>query len=122
MKLSKQHIKPRKDINWKEPKTYIEHLYLTILLWQDIWINEYSEKDESKYYVYVAQMKDTCPLCEYLNKYHYRCKHCLLESCEIFGGTPYGIWANTRRKKYGAYLIYRTVLKAYNEEIKNERT
>lgn len=108
MRISKATIKPREDINWETPKTKIEHVYLAVLLWQDIWINKYEFKQESKYYKYIKNMYGLCPLCEC-----YSCPECPLERCIRAGGLFYEWIAD--RKPSTALLIYRKCLKKYNE-------
>lgn len=105
----KKPIVPRKDINWKKPETELEHIYLTMLLWQDIWLNNYKHKSYSKYYKYVKKFFGDCPVCQY----HPNCNKC----CLLFKNVacmnnkhPYYKWSNTDcdgERKFYAYCIYK---------------
>lgn len=61
-------------INWKNPKTEIEFVFLTMLLWRDIYRNKLSRKSDSKYFAYVKEFTEFCPLCQYYGN----CKKCCL--------------------------------------------
>ena len=79
-------MKFKLKINYKEPTTYIDFLTLTMLVWYDIYTNRYTSKTYSKYYQYISNMFNGCPLCQYHKVDSSitaikRCCNCILDSC-----------------------------------------
>jgi len=83
-------------IDWVHPQTELDHIVLTMLVWYDIWKNNYTDKHDSKYDYCVRDMLSSCPLCKF-----YRlvidnsCEKCFL-SCrspssyyDIYTWSPY---------------------------------
>ena len=105
---TKPIIKPREDINWRKPTTELEHVYLSLLLWNDIYINKLSGKIDSKYFIYIKNMKFICPLCEF---YNFNCSKCFLVNCRPINSL-YQSWRLGIKNKY-AYHIYKRIEKRY---------
>ena len=108
MKISKTPIVPDQSINIKNPATELEHVYLALLLWQDIWINKFIYKIESKYWINARHMIAACPLCMI-----YDCHRCILDDCNKFCSTYNEFYKYNNNG--AAYKIYLACLKKYNE-------
>ena len=86
------------------PKTEADYVYITMLLWFDIYKNNYISKIESKYFCLVKYLISQCGCCAYISKTfadyssnfpNYSCKNCFLSSynCED-GEYKCGLWSN----------------------------
>lgn len=56
---------PGLNINWREPTTELEHNFLSMLLWRDMWSNRYGVKEHSRYYYLSNTHKSNCPNCSF---------------------------------------------------------
>ncbi len=64
------------NINWRYPETKLEHYFLSMLLWRDLY-QKGIPKEESVYFKYVFDFPSHCPLCEQ----HNACVKCILDGC-----------------------------------------
>lgn len=106
-------------INWQEPKTELDHVYLTLLLWHDISRNDYSRKTLSKYHKYVVRMEENCPLCEYYKN----CGNCFLLVGEVScyeDNSMFQLWSQKVDMR-GARKIYKRCLKKVKRLRKDEK-
>jgi len=101
-------------IDWQKPKTELDHVVLTMLVWYDIWKHGYTIKYDSKYWAYIKNKVGTCPLCAY----YFVCKKCFLPQCLKADNNPYGKWYEWDDKK-GAKRIY-LLCKQKAKELINE--
>lgn len=105
-------------VNINDPKTEADYTYLCMLLWRDIWKNNYTLKSHSKYFIkyFIEDMSGDCPRCEFHDINDIGCDKCILSngtrSCDIFYQWLYE--RAIEEKKQYAYQIYSICLDRFN--------
>lgn len=121
------------NINWKKPKTKLDFLFLAMLLWRDIYKNNYTRKYQSKYWSIVKIMSGDCPLCESKNLFFETFSGCYGLCClydtycdNTTGGdgSYFAKWNNSlyvlepwEKPSQYSYMIYKRILKEIIEKV-----
>lgn len=101
--------------------TKLEYYVLSMVLWYDIYKNDYQSKKDSKFFEYIKSMEFECPLCEY-KRINIR-KTC--EACALIGmcamGQPYDSWVCGRKTKENAKKILLAIKKEVDRLIEERK-